>query len=97
VYLGLAALNTNAHWQLPVQYQIGLTFERLRQPQKAVEQYTLMLDREAQLTEAPPALAAILEMARWRKEHLLWRSKMEHTALDLKRGGEAPLLHAIQQ
>jgi tetratricopeptide (TPR) repeat protein len=81
LYTGLAALNTNADWQLPVSYQIGLTFERLEQPAKALEQYSQILRRNSEVsTNSNPSLAAIIEMAAWRKEYLAWQTNMNVAA-----------------
>src|SRR5262249_23229992 len=49
IYLALEQLNPQAAWQLPVSYQIGLTFERLAQPQSAARKYQEILQREPEL------------------------------------------------
>lgn len=79
IYRHLADLNPTAAWQLPVWYQTGLVYERLLQPQKATELYDRILAREKELDSAPrsPSLEAVLDMARWRKEHLKWQLKVE--------------------
>ena len=78
VYLNLARLDFSAAWQLPVDYQIGLTYERLLQPQKAVETYQKILNREPELgTNATPGLKAVLDMARWRIGFIGWQDKAE--------------------
>lgn len=78
VYQGLAQLDRSPQWQLPAWYQIGLIFERLRQPAKAAESFTQILAREKELdATASPALKTVVEMARWRKDYLGWQSRAE--------------------
>ncbi len=75
---GLAQLDRSPQWQLPAWYQIGLIFERLRQPAKAAESFTQILAREKDLdATASPALKTVVEMARWRKDYLGWQSRAE--------------------
>jgi len=69
VYLNLAQLDPAPAWQLPVKYQIGLTYERLQQPQKAIDTYNEIVQLEPQVgTNAAPGQKAIFEIARWRAE-----------------------------
>lgn len=79
IYKNLALLNDSAAWQLPVWYQMGLVYERLMQPTRALEMYTVILGREKELDSAKrtPSLEAVLDMARWRKEQLQWQLKTE--------------------
>jgi tetratricopeptide (TPR) repeat protein len=78
IYLNLAKLDSAPAWQLPVKYQVGITYERLLQPQKAVEIYAEILAREAGVgTNATPGLQAVFEMARWRTGFIQWREKAE--------------------
>ena len=78
IYLGLAQLDNSPAWQLPVQYQIGLTFERLWQPQMAVDTYNGIIKRESELaSNAPPSLHSIVAMARWRINYVQWQGKAE--------------------
>ncbi len=81
VYLNLAQLDSAPGWQLPVDYQIGLTYEKLMQPQKAVDTYRNILKHEAELgTNATPGQKAMFSMARWRADFLGWREKAEQSA-----------------
>ena len=74
VYNVLAELNAAPSWQVPVWYQIGLIFEKLEQPAKAVEYYAKIGDREMELPTRPsPNLKTVLDMARWRKDFLNWQ------------------------
>jgi TolA-binding protein len=78
VYLNLSKLDNSPTWQLPVNYQIGMTYERLWQPQKAAETYLEILSHEKELaTNSSPSLKAVFEMARWRANYLDWQSKAE--------------------
>lgn len=79
IYQRLAALNQTAPWQLPVWYQMGMIYERLLQPTKAAEIYTVIIGREKELdsTTRTLSLSAVLDMARWRLEYLQWHLKTE--------------------
>jgi tetratricopeptide (TPR) repeat protein len=78
IYLNLAKLDPSPQWQLAVHYQIGMTYERLWQPQKATEIYNGILAREKELgTEVPPNLKTLFEMTRWRQNFIEWQSKAE--------------------
>jgi tetratricopeptide (TPR) repeat protein len=85
VYSNLAALNTNADWQLPAWYQMGLAYERLQQPGKAIEQYVRIRQRESTLsTNTPAAVRTVLDMARWRGQYLGWQTNTESMTRELK-------------
>jgi len=78
IYVNLAQLDSAPTWQLPVKYQIGLTYERLQQPQKAVETYRDILKLEPELgTNTTPGQKAVFDMARWRAGFLGWQSQAE--------------------
>jgi tetratricopeptide (TPR) repeat protein len=78
IYTSLAGLDTSPLWQLPVSYQIGMTYERLMQPQKATDAYTGILNQEKQFpTNPPPSLKAVFDMARWRIKFIEWQEKAE--------------------
>ena len=84
IYTSLAQLDHSPQWQLPVWYQIGMTYERLWQPQKATEIYNQIVSRENELdTNAPPSLKAIIDMARWRIGFIQWQSNAEIANHDL--------------
>jgi len=75
IYLNLAQLDSKLGWQLPVLYQIGLTYERLEQPEKALTFYRDILKREPELgDQASPGMKALFEMAKWRTEFLGWQT-----------------------
>lgn len=79
IYMGLAKVNTSATWQLPVWYQIGLVYERLKQPGKATEMYDSILKRQAEVrTDSPSqAMLALLDMAQWRRNHIQWSDRAQ--------------------
>jgi tetratricopeptide (TPR) repeat protein len=89
VYTKLAELDSTPSWQLPVLYQMGLIYEQLKQPEKAVETYGRILARQ---TEIPPdkltALQTVIDMAKWRQNRLNWQAKAEQVQNDL--GAAAP-------
>lgn len=79
VYQALANLDPDPAWQLPVTYQVGMTYERLLQPAKAVETYNLILARQSEVsTNLTPNLKTVFEMARWRASFVQWQSKAEN-------------------
>lgn len=80
IYLSLTKLDSAPAWQVPVKYQVGITYEHLLQSQKAVETYNQILADEAVVgTNATPELQAIFEMARWRAGFIQWQDKAEIT------------------
>lgn len=91
LYTHLAQLDPSASWQLPVWYQIGLVYERLKQPHRAAEYYTRLLDRQPELVaeQANASLLALVEMARWRKDYLTWLEKAE-TSIQAFRRNDLP-------
>ena len=102
IYLNLAKLDAAPAWQLPVKYQVGITYEHLLQPQKAVETYAEILAREAGVgTNATPGLQSVFEMARWRIGFIQWREKAEMTshlfAETTSMGGRSATNHVTTQ
>jgi tetratricopeptide (TPR) repeat protein len=85
IYLHLAQLDASAQWQMPVWYQASLTYERLSQPQKAIETYNRILSREKELgSQAPPGLRTVIEMAKWRKDFLMWTVQADQASSKFK-------------
>lgn len=85
IYQALAKLDTNPAWQIPVHYQIGLVFERLDQPSKALEAYARILSLENELgRESSPSLKAVLDMARWRTSFIEWSTRTAALTRDFK-------------
>ena len=76
IYLSLVKLDAAPAWQLPIQYQIGITYEHLLQPQKAMEIYGKILATEKAVgTNTTPTLSAVFEMAHWRNGFIQWQGK----------------------
>jgi hypothetical protein len=57
---------------------MGITYEKLLQPQKAIETYNAILARATEVgTNATPALQAVFDMARWRAGFIQWQTNAE--------------------
>ena len=81
VYLSLARLDAAPAWQIPVHYQVAMTYEKLQQPLLASQTYSNILSREpAAGTNASPGLKSVFEMARWRIRFLDWQTRAESSA-----------------
>lgn len=100
IYQKLLALNATPAWKLPVSYQIGLVYERLRQPAKAIESFEQVeqLGKTVGKNPATQNLVTIVEMAGWRRQHLEWTGKAETAAKDLTvsstKPKDGPIEHA---
>jgi len=80
IYIRLADIDSSPDWQLPVLYQAGLTAERSKQPQKALDAYRRIVARANEVqANTDPNLHTVLDMARWRKEYLAWLCQAEET------------------
>jgi tetratricopeptide (TPR) repeat protein len=79
VYLALAQLDASPTWQLPVRYQVGLTYEKLLQPSLAMEAYRDMLTNGVPDlgTNLTPSLKSVMDMAAWRLNFLEWSERTE--------------------
>jgi TolA-binding protein len=82
IYEALAALSgKEPSWQLPALYQSGLCYERLRQYDRAREDYQKVADTRAALP-AKDQLDDVARMASWRLQQLSWMEKLDlQTAL----------------
>jgi hypothetical protein len=57
---------------------MGMTYEKLLQPQKATDAYNEILARETEVgTNATPGLKAVFDMARWRIGFIKWQTNAE--------------------
>ena len=84
IYTRLVQLDPSLAWQLPVSYQIALTYERLLQPARALDTYQAILNREAEAgPAASPGIKSIFEMARWRTGFLNWQEKADKANRDV--------------
>ena len=96
IYRSLAALSPDPAWRLPLNYQIGLCYERLRMVDQAQASYQTIVDAAAQPAPAKAAAAAPLElnelarMASWRMEHLDWNERTEHQLTAFFSTGSTP-------
>jgi hypothetical protein len=79
VYLALAQLDSTPAWQLPVRYQVGLTYEKLLQPRLAKEAYRGIITNAVPNvgTNLTPSLKSVMDMASWRLKFLEWNERAE--------------------
>lgn len=78
IYISLAQLDPSPGWQIPADYQMGITYEKLLQPQKAIDAYNAILARQTEVgTNTTPALQAVFDMARWRVNFIQWQTNAE--------------------
>ncbi|HEV2693240.1 MAG TPA: tetratricopeptide repeat protein [Verrucomicrobiae bacterium] len=78
VYLTLAKLDPTPAWQLPVNYQVGITYEKLLQPSNAIVAYRSITNAAPTLgTNAAPGLRAVADMAQWRLNFLQFQDRAE--------------------
>ena len=78
VYQTLAKLDPSLPWQLPVRYQVAITYEKLLQPEEAMVNYRVITDAVPQLgTNLSPGLKSVVEMSRWRLNFLEWQTRAE--------------------
>ena len=78
VYLALSKLDGAPAWQLPVRYQIGITYEKLLQPKLAAVAYRAITNSAPELgTNLTPGLKSVVEMAQWRLGFLQWHERAE--------------------
>ena len=78
VYLALSKLDGAPAWQLPVRYQVGITYEKLLQPQLAAEAYRTIASAAPQLgTNLSPGLKSVVDMAQWRLNFLQWEERAD--------------------
>ena len=76
-------------------YQVGITYEKLLQPKKAIDTYNQILVQENTLgTNATPGLKAVFEMSRWRIGFLGWQSKAE---ADIHSFADSTIINPLQE
>ncbi len=79
IYQSLAKYNSSPEWRWPAIHQIGLCFERLGLPDKAMMAYQEILTPEEGVeidAELSSGLKTLREMASWRLEHLKWEGDL---------------------
>lgn len=80
IYQTIAGINRHPLWVSPTVYQIGLCFERLQQPKRALEAYryvvanALPAPKDGEEIEVPQRenLEHLRDLAEWRAKHLEW-------------------------
>lgn len=78
LYQNLAAMSDAPEWRLPINYQIALCYERLRDTELARKTYQSIIDaQEKPVTARADELGEIARMCRWRLEHLAWAGDIE--------------------
>lgn len=83
IYESLARLAPEPGWRLPIIYQTGLCYERLRQSERAIGAYKDVVDALATADEKTrtPELTELARMAQWRIGQIEW-SDRTHRQLD---------------
>ena len=89
IYQSLAALSAEPAWHLPIIYQIGLCYERLRMIKNAITAYESIVAYPAGAgpTEATrsvaPELSELARMATWRLSQLNWQNQIDSQLTDI--------------
>lgn len=79
IYQSLARYSSDPAWRWPAIHQIGLCFERLGLPEKAILAYQEILnteDQEIDVENLSENLKSLRDMAQWRLEHLNWEDDL---------------------
>lgn len=80
IYQGLAALSTDPLWNLPVNYQIALCYERLRLLDRARASHKSIVETVADANATSPVSPELKELERmssWRLAHLDWSEQTD--------------------
>lgn len=80
IYESLARLSDEPAWRLPIIYQTGLCYERLRQNGRATQAYQSIIEAVTHAKEGSAAAAEAAElsrMAQWRIGQLEWSERTE--------------------
>jgi TolA-binding protein len=90
IYQGLETLSSEPEWRLPVSYQMGLCYERMRLYDRATTAYQSIIDSVKSPTAestpaatpdnakvANPELSELARMAAWRLGQLNWNTQTE--------------------
>ena len=80
IYQSLAKYNATPDWRWPAIHKIGLCFERIGLPEKAIMAYQEILNPEnADNSEGEvlnQSMQSLRDMAKWRLEHLNWQDDL---------------------
>jgi TolA-binding protein len=80
IYDGLTHLSDNLSWRLPIIYQMGLCYERLRQTERANQAYRDIVTAVTHPTGKEPVTGELTElsrMAEWRLGQLDWDGRTD--------------------
>lgn len=80
IYEGLARLSDQVTWRLPIVYQTGLCYERLRQHERATQAYRDIVDAVTHpkgKDPVPAELGDLAKMAEWRISQIEWSNRTE--------------------
>lgn len=79
IYESLARLSPENNWRLPIIYQTGLCYERLRQTDRAIKAYREVIDTSANQAgaESNAELSELSRMAAWRIGQIEWSGQTE--------------------
>jgi len=95
IYQTLAELRTAPEWRWPALYQVGLCYERLRQPERAAGSYRDILSESAAAQKAGvatnTAATEVRGMAEWRLGQIDWDNSIEKSVLSFKRQQQASI------
>jgi hypothetical protein len=95
IYQSLAALSAEPAWHLPIIYQIGLCYERLRMIKNAMTAYQSIVAYPAPSVNAAgagpteatrgvaPELSELARMATWRLSQLNWQNQIDSQLTDI--------------
>jgi len=81
IYEGLSKLSDHAAWRLPIIYQMGLCYERLRQADRAMQAYQDIINAVSRPAGKEPVGAELTElskMAQWRIGQLEWNGRTDN-------------------
>lgn len=80
IYEGLSRLSDTLAWKLPIAYQMGLCYERLRQADRATSAYQDIIAAVNQAAGKEPVgseLTELSKMATWRISQLEWNGRTD--------------------
>lgn len=81
IYQGLARLNEDPDWRMPVTYQVALCYERMGDSEHAIATYRSLVDGAGQ--NPSPVAADIARMAATRLAHVDWREATDRQIAEL--------------
>lgn len=111
IYQGLAALSSEPEWRLPVAYQMGLCYERMRLYDRATTAYQSIVDggktsendaaaknKNLEVAKAPNVeLQELARMAAWRLGQLTWHDQTEKQLAAVFTNGSDPTAKALPE